>query len=108
MWRPGVVPLSDAEATATQGPFRIFGKVKDTTIWDPNANYCLAIKNADGSVLLDQTEWRTPLNSTTTLFDFGTVFLPPWLGSMTDIAGLSIELKAMHKADGVQTSISLD
>ena len=100
--------LSDVEASATQGPFRIFGKVKDTTIWDPNANYCLAITSADGSVLLDQTEWRTPLNSTTTLLDFGTIFLPPWLGAMTNIAGLSIELKAMHKADDVQTSVSLD
>ena len=100
--------LTSTEANATQGPFRIFGKVKDTTIWDPNANYCLAITNAGGSVLLDQTEWHTPLNSTTTLLDFGTVFLPPWLGSMTDIAGLSIELRAMHKSDDVAASVSLD
>ena len=99
--------LSDAEAEATQGPFRIFGRAKSNTYWDMNANYALAVTNQDG-VKLFQSEWRTPLNTTTSLFDFGTVFLPPWLGSMTGLAGISIELWAFHKLDATPATISLD
>ena len=70
--------LTDQQMDATQGAFRIFGKVRDGSYWDPNANYALAI--CYQGVILHQTEWRTPLDTTISLFDFGTVFLPPWHG----------------------------
>ena len=97
--------LSDAQMDKTQGAFRIFGKVRDGFYWDPNANYCLAVTYQ--GVTLHQTEWRTPLDTTISLFDFGTVFLPPWLGSNQGLAGLKIELKIWRKTYGTST-IKLD
>jgi hypothetical protein len=97
--------LTDEQMDATQGAFRIFGKVRDGFYWDPNANYALAITYQ--GVTLHQTEWRTPLDTTISLFDFGTVFLPPWLGSNQGLAGLDIELKIWRKTYGT-TTIKLD
>jgi hypothetical protein len=97
--------LTDSEMESTRGPFRMFGRVRPTTYWDTNCNY--AIRVSWNSVILSQTEWRSPLNTTTTLFDFGTVFLPPWLGTMQDLAGLDIEIVALRKSYGT-TTIGLD
>jgi hypothetical protein len=97
--------LTDSEMDATQGAFRIFGKVRDGFYWDPNANYALAITYQ--GTILHQTEWRTPLDTTISLFDFGTVFLPPWLGSNQGLAGVNIELKIWRKIYGT-TTIKLD
>jgi hypothetical protein len=98
--------LTPAETEATQGPFRIFARCKDNAYWDANANYAIAIKY--GTSILYQTEWVTPLSASVNLLDLGTIFLPPWLvGTPTDLAGLSVEVRGLRKAAGT-TNISLD
>jgi hypothetical protein len=97
--------LTDQQAEKTQGAFRIFGKVRDGSFWDQNANYALAI--CYQGVILHQTEWRTPLDTTISLFDFGTVFLPPWMGANQGLAGFDIELKIWRKIYGT-TTVKLD
>jgi hypothetical protein len=99
--------LSDAQVDATQGAFRIFGKVKHGSYWDANANYSLAIIDSATSTVLHQTEWRTPLDTTISLFDFGTVFLPPWAGSNQGLSSLKIRLNIWRKTYGT-TTINLD
>ena len=94
--------LSAAQVEATQGPFRLFGRVKDATHWDQNANYAIAIKY--GNEILWQGEWRKPINTTTELFDFGTVYMPPWLvGTEEDLAALSIEIRGQRDLAGTTT-----
>jgi hypothetical protein len=97
--------LSDDQMQATQGAFRLFGKVRDGFFWDTNANYALAL--VYDNTVLHQTEWRTPLDTTISLFDFGTVFLPPWLGSNQGLAGLKIRLNIWRKTYGT-TTVKLD
>jgi hypothetical protein len=98
--------LSAAQVEATQGPFRIFGRVKDATHWDQNANYAIAIKY--GTDILWQGEWRKPVNTTTELFDFGTVYMPPWLvGTETGLAALTIEIRGQRDIAGT-TTINFD
>lgn len=97
--------LSDEQIEATQGAFRLFGRCKDNTYWSPDANYAIGVYYQD--TLLHKTEWRAPIESDVTLFDFGTVFLPPWLGSMEGLAGLSIAILGMRKLMG-STTINLD
>jgi len=98
--------LTNAQTEATKGPFRIFGRAKLSTHWDNAANYRVRILY--GSAVMYEGEWRRPLDSTTELFDFGTFFLPPWLvGSLTDIAGLTIEIQGVRATAGT-TTIALD
>jgi hypothetical protein len=47
------------------------------------------------------------LDTTISLFDFGTVYIPPWLGSNQGLSGLDIELKIWRKTYGT-TTIKLD
>lgn len=94
--------LTAAQVEATQGPFRLFGRVKDATHWDQNANYAIAIKY--GTEILWQSKWRKPINTTTELFDFGTVYMPPWLvGTETGLAALSIEIRGIRDIAGTTT-----
>ena len=97
--------LSAAEADTSMGVFRMFGKVRDTTFWDADCNYAIAI--GYGDTVLHQTEWRAPLDTTISLFDFGTVFLPPWGGGVTGLAGMFIKLIALRKTYGT-TVVDLD
>lgn len=97
--------LTPAEIDASQGAFRLFGKVRDTTFWDQNCNYAIAV--GFGSTILHQTEWRSPLDTTISLFDFGTVFLPPWSGGVSGLSGMFIKLLARRKTYGT-TTIDLD
>lgn len=94
--------LTSDQIGATQGPFRIFGRCKDGSHWDQNSNYAIAIKY--GTDILWQGEWRKPIDTTTELFDFGTVFLPPWLvGTETDLAALDIEIRGQRDIAGTTT-----
>jgi hypothetical protein len=99
--------LTDSQVDATQGAFRIFGKVRDGYYWDTDANYSLAIIESASGTVLHQTEWRTPLDTTISLFDFGTVFLPPWAGSNKGLSSLKIRLNVWRKTYGT-TTIKLD
>lgn len=97
--------LTSAEVAQMRGAFRFFGRTKDLQYWDTNVNYRIAI-SYNGTYLY-KGEWRSPIETTITLFDFGTVFLPPWSGSITSPAGLTIELQGMLKLAGT-SSLYLD
>lgn len=97
--------LSDEQIEATQGAFRLFGRCKDNTYWSSDANYAIGVYYQD--TLLHKTEWRAPIESNVTLFDFGTIFLPPWLGSLNGLAGLSVAILGMQKLEG-STTINFD
>ena len=98
--------LSAAQVEATQGPFRIFGRCHAGDHWGQDASYSISIKY--GSDILFQSEWRKPVDTTTELLDFGTIYLPPWLvGTPTDLAGLNISIRANRDTVG-STTINLD
>lgn len=93
--------LSAAEVAQMVGPFRFFGRTKDLSYWSTNANYRIGV-SYNGTYLY-KSEWRSPVETTVTLFDFGTIFLPPWSGSIINPAGLTIELLGMLKLAGTET-----
>ncbi|KKL66695.1 hypothetical protein LCGC14_2142420, partial [marine sediment metagenome] len=98
--------LTGSQIEATQGPFRFFGRTRETTHWDQDASYSIVIKY--GTDVLYQSEWRKPVDTFTELLDLGTIYLPPWLvGTPTSLAGLTIALRAKRDVIGV-TTLSLD
>ncbi len=91
--------LSSAQVGATQGPFRLFGRARETTPWDQSSSFSIVVKY--GTAVLFQSEWRKPVDTITELFDFGTIYLPPWLiGTPTNLAGLSIAIRAKRDIMG--------
>lgn len=99
--------LSSAQVIATQGPFRFFGRCKDGSHWSDQASYAIAIKY--GTSILFQSEWRKPVDTTTELFDFGTIYLPPWLtGTPTAMAGLTVTIRAVRDSSAGSSTIDLD
>jgi hypothetical protein len=98
--------LTAAQVEATQGPFRFFGRCQEATHWDQNGSYSIVIKY--GTDVLFQSEWRKPVDTTTELLDFGTIYLPPWLvGTPTGLAGLNIAIRAKRDVAGTSV-ISFD
>ena len=97
--------LSAAEVQAMNGPFRFFGRTKDLSYWDTNANYAIAISY--NGTRLYRTDWMSPIETTMTLLDFGTIFMPPWTGTITNATGLTVELLGFRKTAG-STTINLD
>jgi hypothetical protein len=99
--------LTGPQVEATQGPFRFFGRTRAGTHWDTDASYAIVVKY--GSDILFQSEWRKPVDTITELFDLGTVYLPPWLvGTPTNLAGLTIALRAKRDVSGGSSSLSFD
>lgn len=98
--------LTASQVESTQGPFRIFGRCSETNHWDQDASYSIVIKY--GTDVLFQSEWRKPIDTTTELLDFGTVYLPPWLvGTPTGLSALNIAIRAKRDIAG-KTTISFD
>ena len=98
--------LTAAQVEATQGPFRFFGRTRAGSHWDQNGSYAIAVKY--GTDILFQSDWVKPLNTTTELLDFGTIYMPPWLvGTPTGLAALDISIRAKRDAVG-NTTIDLD
>jgi len=98
--------LTAAQIEATQGPFRFFGRCHEGDHWDQNGSYAIAVKY--GSDILFQSGWVKPIDTTTELLDFGTIYLPPWLvGTPTGLAGLNISIRAKRDVAG-STTIGFD
>lgn len=98
--------LTAAQVEATQGPFRFFGRCHEGDHWDQNGSYAIAVKY--GTDILFQSGWVKPIDTTTELLDFGTIYLPPWLvGTPTGLAGLSISIRAKRDVAG-STTIGFD
>jgi hypothetical protein len=98
--------LTAAQVEATQGPFRFFGRCHEGDHWDQNGSYAIAIKY--GTAILFQSGWVKPIDTTTELLDFGTIYLPPWLvGTPTGLADLKVSIRAKRDTVG-NTTINLD
>lgn len=94
--------LTETETTNTRGHFRIFGRTKEGYHWDSAANYRVVVLY--GTDVLYRGEWRKPVNTTTELFDFGTLQMPPWLvGTSGDLVALKIALEGKRDTAGTST-----
>lgn len=82
---------------------RIVGKeAQSGSGWYTSLNYRIKVgyrtENDDSFIELDKTDWKTPTSSTGSLFDFGSVMIPP-SGSVERAPDLSIILEVMIKPD---------
>jgi len=90
---------------------RIVGKeAQSGSGWYSSLNYRIKIgyrtDNDDSFIELDKTDWKTPNANTNSLFDFGSVMIPP-SGSVESAPELSIILQVMIKPEDVYDN-SLD
>ena len=101
--------LTAEQAAKTQGPFRIFGKVRQGFSWNENASYQVRL-TLSSLIRLAVGKVVKPITSNVELLDFGTFHLPPGFPSPAlnpsdeDILPYEIAIYATYD-EGVGTAV---